>query len=289
MKSKDFRIRDPFVLPFEGTYYMYGSTRLDTEEAFDVYTSKDLINWEGPFEVFAVQEGFWSDRNFWAAEVHRYNGAFYLFGTFKSETRNRGTQILRADSPYGPFVPHSDGPITPVDWGCLDGTLYIDDGGVPYMVFCREFDLLPNRNGTMCVVQLTQDLKEPVGEPVTLFAAKDPVWAHKDANLFVTDGPFLYKADDGSLLMLWASAPGLYAQVVSRSASSSIFGPWEHEEEVLYGENGGHGMLFHTFDGRLMLTMHQPNWNPPGEHVKFGEVICQNGKLQLCNKEDFDV
>ena len=111
----------------------------------------------------------------------------------------------------------------------------------------------------------------------------------RSAKLFVTDGPFLYKANDGSLLMLWASAPGLYAQVVSRSASGSILGPWEHEPEVLYGNNGGHGMLFRTFDGRLMLTLHQPNWNPPGEHVKFGEVAERDGHIYLLNQEDFDV
>lgn len=41
----------------------------------------------------------------------------------------RGTQILRADKPEGPFVPLSDGPVTPADWECLDGTLYVAADG----------------------------------------------------------------------------------------------------------------------------------------------------------------
>ena len=52
-----------------------------------------------------------------------------MFASFKAAGVCRGTQILVADHPKGPFVPHSDGPVTPRDWECLDGTLYVDPGG----------------------------------------------------------------------------------------------------------------------------------------------------------------
>ena len=56
MKKVDIFLRDPFVLVHGGKYFLYG-TRSETAfvgEAygFDVYTSTDLENWDGPFEVF---------------------------------------------------------------------------------------------------------------------------------------------------------------------------------------------------------------------------------------------
>ena len=37
---------------------------------------------------------FWGDRDFWAPEVHLYNGKYYLFGSCRSETQLKATHIL---------------------------------------------------------------------------------------------------------------------------------------------------------------------------------------------------
>ena len=135
MKREDILIRDPYVLVHEGKYYMYWTRSLTTwkkpddlnELGFDVYISDDLINWSEPIEVFKRPNDFWSNQNFWAPEVHRYQGKFFLFATFYNKDLNkRGTQILVADKPTGPFVVHSPDIVTPPDWACLDGTLYVD-------------------------------------------------------------------------------------------------------------------------------------------------------------------
>lgn len=55
-----------------------------------------------------------------------------------------------------PFVPLSDGPVTPADWECLDGTLYVAADGTPYLVFCHEW--LQVKDGEMCAMPLTPDL-----------------------------------------------------------------------------------------------------------------------------------
>lgn len=61
MKRTDIHLRDPFVLPHDGVYYLYG-TRADNVwgamDGFDCYTSRDLDNWEGPFEVFHKPDEF---------------------------------------------------------------------------------------------------------------------------------------------------------------------------------------------------------------------------------------
>ena len=43
------------------------------------------------------------------------------------------------------------------------------------------------------------------------------------------------------------------------SKTGKIAGPWEQVDEPLVAANGAHGMIFKTFDGKLMMTLHQPN------------------------------
>jgi len=163
LKTKDVQIRDPFVFPVasEGKYYLYGTTDKNAWKGkatgFDVYVSSDLENWEGPFAAFRPETGFWADENFWAPEVYLYNGYYYMFASFKTKGKCRGTQMLSAKSPLGPFSPHSEGPVTPHEWECLDGTLYINENGKPWMVFCHEW--LQIDDGEICAVRLTKDLK----------------------------------------------------------------------------------------------------------------------------------
>lgn len=263
MKLSEIHIRDPFILPDHGTYYLYGTrgpTCWGEADGFDVYTSADLSDWSGPYPVFTRPDGFWADRNFWAPEVHVYHGRYFMLASFKSSCQCRGTQILAADSPMGPFSPHSDGPVTPGDWECLDGTLYVENGK-PYMVFCHEW--LQVKDGEMCAIPLRDDLRAAEGEPVVLFRASQPDWADRDAENYVTDGPFLHRTSTGELLMFWSSSRGgVYCQTISRSSDGTLFGQWRHDPKLLIDCDGGHGMVFRTFDGRLLFTCHQPNQHP---------------------------
>jgi len=186
-----------------------------------------------------------------------------MFATFNAEGVSRGTQILVSDGPEGPFRPHSDGPVTPRDWGCLDGTLFVDDDCEPWMVFCHEWTQVGD--GEVCTMRLTRDLRGGVGEPTFLFKASEAPWvnAYPGPTDFVTDGPFLYRTRNGQLLMIWSSFKDRrYAIGVARSASGRITGPWLHDLNPLYKNGGGHGMLFTTFAGQLMLTFHSPNDSP---------------------------
>ena len=261
MKANEINIRDPFILLEGGKYYMYGSRGYELWgkcTGLDVYVSDDLYEWSEPVVAFERFDGFWADRNYWAPEVHKYNGAYYMLASFKSDSRMRGTQILKADSPIGPFVPHSDGPVTPPEWSCLDGTLYVEDG-IPYMIFCHEWTQI--RDGEMCIVRLTDDLKAPIGEPRVLFKASElPCGSDKCHNGFVTDGPFLYKMENGRLIMIWSSFDEKgYIEAVATSENGSVNGKWILCEKPLSAENGGHGMLFKDISGKLYFTMHSPN------------------------------
>jgi len=289
----EIQIRDPYVLtvPDEGAYYLFGSTDADIWHppgvGFDCYRSTDLVHWEGPIEAFRPPAGFWSDRDFWAPEVHPDQGRYVMFATFTAEGARRGTQILVADRPEGPYTPWSDGPVTPRDWECLDGTLFVDDAGDPWIVFCHEW--VQVMDGEILAQRLTADLRAATGEPLLLFRASSAPWARRvphprvppEESAFVTDGPFLHRLADGGLIMLWSSfGTSGYAMGIARSESGGIQGPWIQQAEPIWAADGGHGMVARTLDGGLLLTLHQPN-DSPHERAVFRDLVEADGTVRL--------
>lgn len=262
MKTDEINIRDPFVLLHNGKYYMYGTRGkecwADQAYGLDVYVSEDLDEWSEPEEIFSRTPDFPYTMNYWAPEVHEYRGRFYMFVSFKAQGVCRGTSILVSDRPDGRFVPHSDGNITPPDWECLDGTLYVSPDGTPYMIFCHEWK--QTVNGEICALQLKDDLKAAVGKPALLFHATDAEWVVRPAKGYVTDGPFIYHLANGELMMIWSSFGSLgYAVGMAKARDGHIMEGWTQLEEPLFKEDGGHGMIFKTKEGRIMLALHTPN------------------------------
>lgn len=49
------------------------------------------------------------------------------------------------------------------------------------------------------------------------------------------------------------------------------------------GKDAGHGMVFRTFEGRLMATVHTPN-RTPDERPVFFEVEERGGTLALTGR-----
>lgn len=272
--NQDIQIRDPFVFANiqDKKYYLFGSTDENIwgkGTGFDVYIGSDLEFWDGPYPVFRPRKEFYSDTNFWAPEVYEHHGKYYMFATFlRKDNGRRGTGILKADNLQGPFKPHSETPVTPKRWESLDGTLYIDADGKPWMVFCHEW--VQVGDGAICAMRLSDDLTRSVDSPETLFRASDVAWPtsfkhNKFTNRqnYVMDGPFLFHDSQGDLLMLWASfVNNVYAQGISKSETGHITGPWIHMEKPIYQNDGGHGMVFKTFDHQIMLSLHTPNDTP---------------------------
>ena len=261
MKLSDINIRDPFILKEGDTYYLYGTRAKDfgtNVGGFDVYTSKDLESWSEPIVCFDSQKNGFNRAVNWAPEVHKYKDSFYMFATFTRENNLRGVFILKADSPLGPFEPYSDGTVTPQDWECLDGTLYVDKKGEPYLVFCHEHTQIID--GTVCYVKLSDDLKRAVSEPVLLFSGSSPEWADVKPNgeHYITDGPFMYRTTGGELLLIWSTfIDHKYAQCVAKSDNGEIDGKFVHQPPLITND-GGHGMIFKAGD-KLILTFHTPN------------------------------
>lgn len=301
---KDLYVRDPYIVTDHDNkvYYLYKSIPASSNTpnkatGVELYKSKDLKRWQGPYTVFTTPADNWITGVIWAPEVHYYRGKYYLFATMNSDIEwkkqrasfpnyfFRGTQIFHADKPEGPFLPFDNKePHTPMDRMALDGTLWVEDG-IPYMIYCHEWVQI--EDGTMELVQLEKDLSKPVGESVTLFNASVAPWStgNKQGDgtvTYVTDGCFLYRTKKGKLLMIWSSFKnGKYAIGIAESTTGKVKGPWKQQTDLLFEEHGGHGMLFKTLEGKLMLTFHGPNSPGGSERMKIFEVEDAGNTLLL--------
>jgi hypothetical protein len=122
----------------------------------------------------------------------------------------RGTMIAVSDSPEGPFtLLKKDGPVTPPDFMTLDGTLYVDPAGKPWMVYAHEW--IQKIDGTIEALPLKDDLSAAAGDPILSVqglrcaVAQRAGRAQRPRRHYVTDGPELFRTKDGHLLMLWSS------------------------------------------------------------------------------------
>jgi arabinan endo-1,5-alpha-L-arabinosidase len=270
-KLSDIRWRDVCILPDQATrtYYIVGPGGRSVRQ----YSSKDLINWTGPKMIYTAPQDVWGEipvLSIWAPEIHYYKGKYYLFLTF--DTRNkfaeqwrnwlprvtRGSQILAGDSVAGPFTPFQNHSTLPTDMMTLDGTLWEEDG-IPYMVYCNEW--VQVTDGSVGYVRLKEDLSETAGEPVNLFRGSQGPWTKisDQYGCHVTDGPYLHKGKTGKLYLIWTSGgkEGM-AVGIAISESGKLAGPWKQQADPVYKTDGGHAMLFSTFEGKLMMVLHSP-------------------------------
>ena len=280
------RLSDPFILPVKETsmYYMTGTGGM-------LWKSKDLKKWTGPYKVVLTDPDSWMGKNpmIWAAELHHYKGKYYYFATFtnrevKIDTvrgnviERRASHILVSDKPDGPYVPMKDPIYLPADKPTLDGTFWVDKDGKPYMVYCYEW--LQNWDGTIEKIALKPDLSGSLGEGKLLFRASSSPWSKerdKAGNVIpnkVTDGPWLFRTKTGKLGMLWTSwVFNVYTQGVAYSQSGTLDGPWVHEKEPITPPDYGHGMMFRTFNGKLLMAVHSHKEAKSGRYIRIPQLF----------------
>ena len=119
-------------------------------------------------------------------------------------------------------------------------------------------------------------LRAAAGEPFVLFRATDAKWCRQIEGAagapvgdkagekqivrgYVTDGPFLWRLENGGLVCLWASfSESGYTEALAVSDNGENDGRFM-QEEPLFWQDGGHGMLFRSLDGAMYLSLHSPN------------------------------
>lgn len=154
-KQGDFA--DPFVLRYNGTYYLY-CTNPDVR----CWSSQDLVHWtlEGP----TVPDEEFPGLVPFAPEVVYWNGAFYMY----TSPHGFGHYVLKSDKPTGPFRK-----ITDNVGHAIDFSVFIDDDGQWYAYWADD-------NG---ILGCKMDSPTEFGEPVYIGADLHG-W---------TEGPFVVK------------------------------------------------------------------------------------------------
>ena len=273
-------LRDPFILLDNGVYYLYGTgvNRDWDTTVWDCYVN-DSGSLSGEWkktENLVYKKPADAEKQFWAPEVHKYNGLYYMIATyFSSKTQHRGSSILSSTSPTGPFVEISDGHITPHDRDCIDATFYVDKNGQPWLVFVHEWTCTDDGIGRMDAAKLSDDLTHLISEPVEIFRADSPSWTDQ----YVTDGCFIRTLSNGKPIMTWSNfdEDGGYTIAVAHNESGDIDGEWKHEAAPLYKRgtldhhDGGHCMIFTDTDGEQYICCHSPN--APCEECKERTIL----------------
>lgn len=112
---RGYGVGDPFVMRWNGRYYLYCSTK-DGSTGIQCWVSDNLITWSfaGMCATQALIAGAY------APEVVYYNGYFYMY----TSPSGNGHYVLKSLSPLGPFVAVTD------NVGLsIDGDVFIDDDG----------------------------------------------------------------------------------------------------------------------------------------------------------------
>ncbi|GJM71907.1 hypothetical protein HMSSN036_41230 [Paenibacillus macerans] len=112
---EQYGLGDPYVLKYNGYYYLYVSTR-DTDDGVKVWSSRDLVNWN--YRGLAATDPI--THGAYAPEVIYWNGTFYMY----TSPAGNGHYVLSSTSPTGPFQV-----VTGNLGKSIDGHVFIDDDG----------------------------------------------------------------------------------------------------------------------------------------------------------------
>lgn len=167
-------IGDPSIYFEEGHYYMFGTGFKG--EAFGCYVGKSLDHFdETPLMVFPKKNSFgWMD--FWAPEVIKYKGEYYMFYSAKGNDGLLHVQVAKSNKVTGPYKDiNISKPLLP--WATIDASPFIDKDGKAYLLFvmdCSENII----NGKHCsetyIIQLDETLSKTIGEPKRLLTPDVP-------------------------------------------------------------------------------------------------------------------
>lgn len=115
---QDYGVGDPYVMRYNGRYYLYCSTK-DGEMGIKCHVSENLTDWS--YAGLCTDEPL--TKGAYAPEVVYHNGYFYMY----TSPSGKGHYVLKSDSPTGPFR------VISKNLGLsIDGSVFIDDDGKWY-------------------------------------------------------------------------------------------------------------------------------------------------------------
>ncbi len=243
---------DPFILTWEGKYYLYSTNAGST--GFKVYESDDLSKWTE--KGYCLKKGEANSpagtKNFWAPEVYRIDGRFYMF-----YVANENIGVAVSDSPLGPFTKYSDGLIFK-NTSAIDPHLFIDDDGQMYLYYVKF-------GGGNHIYGAKFDLKTCTVKNEKHLISVSEAWEKQMGS--IAEGPFMLKHNGVYYLTYSANHYQSQGYAVGCATASSPLGSFEKcdynpvlsKNENIRAVGTGHHSFFTAENGELFIVYHRHN------------------------------
>lgn len=252
---------DPFILnDGNGKYYMYG-TGGGARNGFAAYSSENLVDWNFEGMVYtADMEKSWCIGDFWAPEVYKFDGKYYMFFSAQwrhnpqNELENFMIGVAVADKPTGPFTELRNEPIFNPGYPVIDANVFLDDDGKYYLYYSRVCYKHPVESEVaewarekgwydeieeswIYGVELKPDFSGVIGEPTLLLrppvsmSDKQSEWesrsvTSREVNRRWTEGSVLFKHNGVYYMMYSANHFGGENYAVGYATANHPLGPF---------------------------------------------------------------
>lgn len=285
---------DPFVLQHGDRYFLFGTNA--SNEGFKCWESPDLVQWTPKGWAYQESDDSWAKSHYWAPEVKEYRGKFYM--TYSAMPKSADTPRLLialavSDDPAGPYK-DLYAPWFDFGYSAIDGHIFVDDDGKPYLYFSRNGAQDGYSFGIIYGVALTEDLSKPIGEVVKLMEA-DQLWEKvRYAENRCNEGAFVLKHNGRYYMTYSANHTGFPHYGIGYATADHPLGPWVKAEEnpiaatnLDVGVSGpGHSCITRSPDGEELFIIyhtHADPKNPSGERVVNIDRLQfdEDGKLKI--------
>ena len=292
---------DPYVLKDDGMYYMYGTGGVNN--GFAAYSSSDLKTWDFKGQVyFNTNKNAWGISSFWAPEVYKRNGKYYMFYSAQwkhnptNELENFKIGVAVADKPTGPFIDIKDSPIFDPGYPIIDANVLFENGKI-YLYYSRccykhpvesEIADLAKKNGWyneieeswVYGIEMKPDFSGVIGEPVLLL--RPPVKINEDewesrsvtareTNRRWTEGSCIFKSNDTYYMMYSGNNFEGQHYAVGYATAKNPLGPFKKavNNPVLQRAGNvtgtGHNSITYSPDGKDMLCVYHGRTTATGQ------------------------
>ena len=271
---------DPSLFYDNGTYYLFATFG---DDGIRYYTSKDMIHWEDKGLIInkkTFDNGSQNSFNcFWAPEVFKYNGKYYLlYSGGTSSNWHIQLYLAVSDSLNGNWKYYGMIPLDKYDNLNIDGTILIENNKA-YLYYHAKSDIYG--------VELSSDLKSLVGVPKVLVYAKQS-WANH-SNPPLNEGPAVLKYNGKYYIMYSANDYYTKWYGVGYATASSPLGTFTDQSFnnplLTTGDGPGHNSVF-TIDGKnYYIVYHSIVWKNNTYSARKLNVdqmgIDSNGKMYI--------